>query len=265
MEHRLVIVEGLPCSGKSTTSRFVSEVLSESHRVVFVDEGSGDHPADYEFSAYLSAEELCGFSAEQQALITAHARQSCSGVVVPLSEFTGELFDRLLEHKIYDMLPWEQERPVMLDKWRSFCDSADKDAVYVFNCVLLQNPMCETMMRFGFSQHQSFQYISEIAEMTEPLSPLVIYLRTADIAAAVKKAASEREGWLDAVIDYHVNGAYGRSVGAVGFDGYIACLEERQRRELAVLSQLSVRSVVLDDPSADWDGAYKRLRDLICL
>ena len=43
---RLYIVEGLPCSGKSSTARFIAEVLEQQGRhVCHVDEGTGKHPA----------------------------------------------------------------------------------------------------------------------------------------------------------------------------------------------------------------------------
>ena len=40
---RLIIVEGLPCSGKSTTARYIAEKLG----YIYVDEGTCNHPADY--------------------------------------------------------------------------------------------------------------------------------------------------------------------------------------------------------------------------
>ena len=44
---RLFIVEGLPCSGKSTTAKYMAERLSAmGRRVLCVDEGTGEHPAD---------------------------------------------------------------------------------------------------------------------------------------------------------------------------------------------------------------------------
>ena len=46
---RLYIVEGLPCSGKSTTSKHIADLLEKSgKKECFFDEGSRDHPADYE-------------------------------------------------------------------------------------------------------------------------------------------------------------------------------------------------------------------------
>jgi len=246
MAHRLYIVEGLPCSGKSTISAFVALLLEKRGKVCFVDEGTGDHPADYEFHALAPA-----------GMLGTESR------IVPLSQYSGEMFDKLLPYKIYDFLPWETEQPLMLEKWREFVRGATLDTRYVFNCVLLQNPMCETMMRFNFPEAVSQSHIAQIAEIIQTLEPVVIYLKNDDIADSVKKAAPERPDWLDAVIDYHVNGAYGKRIGAQGFEGYIRCLEERQARELRILSALPVRRLVLENPQRDWKAAEETIRAFI--
>lgn len=260
---KLYIVEGLPCSGKSTASAFIAEELKKKYKVCYVDEGTGNHPADYEFHAFLSNANLQIFNEAEQANIKLEAEKKCDGYVVPISAFCGDLFKKLLQFKVYDFLPWEKEYPVMLDKWRSFVNGAERETVYVFNCVLLQNPMCETMMRFGFEVEKSLEYISEIAEIIKPLNPVVIYLKSDDIRSSVEKAAKERDGWLDGVIDYHINGAYGKSINAQGFNGYTACLEERQKRELEILSQLDIESVVIDNPHRDWNKAYDKIKEII--
>lgn len=260
---RLYIIEGLPCSGKSTTSAFVAEELRKRRDVCYVDEGTGAHPADYEFHAFLDEEALLMLSeGEREAALGASEKLS-GGYVVPLSAFGGELFEKLLRFKVYDFLPWEKEYPVMLEKWRSFVEQADGDTAYVFNCVLLQNPMCETMMRFGFPPSISEEYIGKIADIIRPLEPVVIYLKSTEVRSAVEKASKEREGWLDGVVDYHINGAYGRSINAQGFEGYISCLEERQKRELLILSRLDIDSVVISDPQRDWDSSYQKIRETI--
>jgi len=259
MPHRLYIIEGLPCSGKSTTSEFVAEFLRKRNKVYYFDEGSGNHPADYEFHAFLSEETMMTFSEENMALIKGKSEHISGGYAMPINEFSGEVQSELFRYKIYDILPWEEEMPVMLDKWHKFVGSAEEDTIYVFNCVFLQNPMCETMMRFNFSVEKSYGYISKIAEIIKPLEPVVIYLKNDDIAESVKKAANEREGWLDAVIGYHENGEYGETIGARGFDGYIACLKERQKRELSILSRLSLNSLIIENPHRNWDKAYKEI------
>ncbi len=264
MDNRLVIVEGLPCSGKSTTSRYISELLSESRTVHYVDEGSGDHLADWEYHAYLSEAALMDRFSDVAQEIKTCSQLICTGYVVPLCRFSGDLLNRLLCYKIYDVLPWDTEKPVMLAKWRHLAENAAVDAVYVFNCVLLQNPMCETMMRFGFPEELSLSYIREIADIIRPLKPLVIYLKNDDISSTVTTASRERDGWLDAVIDYHVNGGYGRSIAAAGFEGYISCLSERQQRELRILSMLPVETLVLDNAHRNWNAARDILRDSLC-
>lgn len=238
--NRLYIIEGLPCSGKSSTAAFVAQTLRQRGlRVIEVDEGTGDHPADYEFHACVD------------------------GRIIPLSGVPQEQLPALLPCKIYDGLLWETEAPLMLEKWRQFVREADPDTVYVFNCVLLQNPMCETMMRFGMPEEQSAAHIRAIAEIIAPMEPVVIRLNVSDIVARVRETARERPGWLEAVIPYHAEGAYGRSIGAEGFDGYVACLAERQRREERILATLPLRAVTLRDAHRDWPAARSELERLL--
>ena len=252
MDSRLIIVEGLPCSGKSTTSRYIAEKLG----MTFIDEGTNAHPADYEFHTFLNREDMTSFSSDEQEKIFASASERVGGYVVPLGLFSGELFDKLLQHKIYDFLPWEAERPVMLDKWREFVQNTI-DKRYVFNCVLLQNPMCETMMRFGFDEAASEAYIREICDIIKTLSPFVVYLYNTEVYDSVNRVSIERgDDWLNAVIDYHCCGEYGKSHGLNGFDGYITALEERQRRELSILDSIGIDSIIIKDPQKDWDKAY---------
>lgn len=259
MKKRLYVIEGTPCSGKSTTGRYVAELTGAA----YVDEGSGDHPADYEFHAYLKPEELDGFSEEEREQIVEKGERKAGGIVCPLAAFEGVLFDKLLQHKIYDFLPWEVERPVMLAKWKEFAEKMLKEEndTYVLNCVLLQNPMCETMFRFDFSEQESEAYIREICQALEGIEIIVIYLKSSEIEQNVRRALPERgEEWLNAVTDYHVNSAYGRRNQLEGFDGYIRALKDRQERELRILERLPVRAIVIENPSLNWEKTYELIK-----
>ena len=254
--HRLIIVEGLPCSGKSTTSKHIADRTGAK----FYDEGSGDHPADYEFHAFVKHSEFSKFSPKEQELIKQAAVSRSDGYIISLKQFSGELFDKLLHYKIYDFLPWETESPIMLDKWKEFINAVKPNELYVFNCVLLQNPMCETMMRFGFGTQKSSEYINSISEIIRPLDPFIVYLHNDNIRDSIEKTVSERgTDWLNGVIDYHCKGAYGKAEKLIGFDGYIKALEERQRRETEILRGLNVQYIIINNPNENWDKTYSRI------
>lgn len=262
---QLYIVEGLPCSGKSTTARYISEVLSNGrNRVIYVDEGNGNHPADYEFQGFITAGELEHFSElERKKLLSCSTFQN-DGYIIELSKLSGKLLDKAMKYKIYDFLEWDKERPIMLAKWQDFVNSIDEDIIYVLNCCFLQNPMCETMMRFGFDFEISKEYISAIWEKIKVLNPVIVYLHTSNIAKNIKLSVKERgNDWLKAVIDYHINGEYGRSKGLSGFDGYISCLEERQKRECEILNSLDGNVIMINDPCNDWIAAYDYIEKFI--
>lgn len=143
----------------------------------------------------------------------------------------------------YDFPDFETEREKILGKWQSFVENSDKDTLYVFNCIFLQNPMCETMMRFGMPEEDSLHYLAEIAEKIKPLKPVIIYIDQPDIKAAIDNVLDERgDDWLNAVIDYHTSQGYGKQNHLSGYEGYIQCLEERKRRELRILQALPIDS-----------------------
>lgn len=199
---RLIIVEGLPGSGKSyVTSLIASELNIRGHKVISCDEGSKNHPCDYDN---------------------------------------------------YDFPNFETEKLMILKKWREFVSKSFNDTIYVFNAVFLQNPMCEAMMRFGMNEEESLQYICEIAEIIREMNPLIIYIDKKDVRKVIENVISERgNDWLNAVIDYHVNGEYGKKHGLTGFDGYISCLEERKRREKKILKLSYLNSVIIEKNMTD--------------
>ncbi len=199
---KLIIVEGLPGTGKSTTASVMAEKLkNKGRKVLCVDEGTPNHPADYDD---------------------------------------------------YDFPDFATERRLILEKWREFVSNAADDTVYVFNCIFLQNPMCETMMRFDFDLEASRAYIKEIGEIIKPMEPVIVYISRKNVRATVDRVLDERgTGWLNAVIGYHTDQGYGKARGLTGYDGYIACLTEWKKREMDILESLELEKYIVSTDSMD--------------
>jgi hypothetical protein len=261
MNNKLFIVEGLPCAGKSMISKYVADSLKEKeYKVEWVDEGTGNHPADYEYHSYLTHIDLQKLTVEEKTEILNKATNISGGYIIDLSELQGELLEKVLPYKIYDNLPWEIEKEIMLDGWRRFTQAADNETIYVFNCCFLQNPMCETMMRFGFKHEVSREYILSIWQIIKELNPVIIYLKEDNINDKIQMQADKRgKEWLSFVIDYHVNGRYGKDHNLSGYEGYIECLIERQQRELNILDEIGGEKLTLINSNSDWDDAHSKI------
>lgn len=200
MKTRLIIVEGLPASGKSTTAGLIARILNENgiHALCF-DEGDPDHPTD---------------------------------------------------PPEYDFEDFETERRKILESWRNFVKQAPEDTVYVFNCVLLQNPITEAMFRFDRTKEEITDYIHEIAAIIRPLHPAVLYIDQPGIEYYIDQAIEERgKDWLDMVIGYHTGQAFWKrnrtEECSDPYFGYLTCLNLRKEFELELLKDFQTEAWIL--------------------
>lgn len=244
----------------------LSDSLAESrHKVSLFNENDNNHPADYTFHAFMKEDQIKALKLEEQRQIYSEGTKTLSGYVIPLMKVSVNLFSKVLPYKIYNMLDWETERSVLLEHWISFSKKARNE--YTANVIygnFLQNPLCETMMRFDFPYPVIRDYISDIYNIISSLKPVIIYLKCTDIKSRIeKKSIDRKQGWLKGAIEYHTTQGYGKRHGLTGFDGFIACLEERQRIELRILDELKVDKVILSDPFDNWEAAYEKIDVLI--
>lgn len=265
METRLIIVEGLPCSGKSTTSKKIANYISSLDiSNALYEEGDLNHPADYEYHAYITKDVFDRFSKNLQLKVKKESIKVLDGFVFPLKKADKEEQKTLMKYKIYDRLPWEVEKDVMLDKWERFYNSCHKDKMHIFECCMIQNPMCETVIRFDFNIDQSEKFIQSIFKKVSGLNPLLIYLKTGDVKKRIKEVSSNRDKkWLEFAISYHENGKFAKNRNLEGFSGYIECLERRQKREIKIIDKLDVNKKIIINPFLNWNETIKEIERTI--
>ena len=265
MKTRLIIVEGLPCSGKSTTSKNIAKYLSSLDiENTLYEEGDLNHPADYEYHSYITKTVFEDLTRGLKSKVEKESIKVLDGYVFPLNKAEGEEKEILVKYKIYDSLPWKIEKDVMLDKWERFYKNCKKDKIHIFECCMIQNPMCETMMRFDFNTDKSEKFIKSILNRVSGLNPLLIYLKIDNVEKRVRNISSKRhKEWLEFVISYHENGKFARKRNLEGFMGYIECLKNRQERELEIVNNLDINKKIIENPFSDWDKTIKEIENTV--
>jgi hypothetical protein len=266
---QLIMVEGLPGSGKSTTADFLRGWLTErGHDVAFYPEGRTDHPVDFEQVAVLSTEDFIGlvgaFPAQGDDLMRSVERAG-DFWLVRYGQRRGwpcELRARLAEHDAYDgTIGPVVHRQVLAQSWDSFGDkAAHDDHVYLFECALIQNPLCALMARFDQPVETIESHLRQLAASVAQLNPALVYLDPGEPRAALERVAAERPAeWLESVIAYHCDQGHGLANGLTGFDGYVEFMRRRREVELEILPRLGVPTLTVEVGADDWAAHRARI------
>ncbi len=277
MQNKLVIVEGIPGSGKTSIAAFAKRLLDEKQipNVLFL-EGSLDHPADYESVAYLNEAEFTvlldkyptvrqileqqlivkgdGYFIGYRKLKLAHER-----------DIPDALFDELVRHDIYDGLPLDTFSRLSLAKWQEFSDQACKsDQVSIFECCFLQNPLTAVIGKHNAGDAYAQRHLSAIATAIQPLHPIVVYLYQKDTRETLERVAQTRPvEWKNFVIDYLTKQGFGKANALTGYEGVIAFYEKRKSVELAFLHQLAFDILIVDNSDYDWARCEREVQGFL--
>lgn len=263
---KLINIEGMPGSGKSEAMRLIEDLLAESgENVSYYDEDALNHPADFSLHAFMRDEQIRTLSPDEQRQLYSEGTKKLTGLVIPLTKVSVSLFSKIIPYKIYDHLDWESEKPILLEQWQNFVKKTlMKSRIYVFNSGILKNPINEMMMRFDFGYPVIWEFFFGLYRAIAAMNPVIIYLKSTDIKSRIEEEARRRNArWLDNAVDYHTTQGFGKRNGLTGLDGYVDCLEARQRIELKILSELPVKKLILTDPQDNWEQAVQKIRDAL--
>jgi energy-coupling factor transporter ATP-binding protein EcfA2 len=273
---KLILIEGLPGSGKSTTAKMANDILKEWNiETRLYLEGNVEHPADYEGGSYFTKtefSELLEQYSDDKPVLLKHAIERCNGFVLPqyklkqdISEATvpDSFWNHIWNHDIYE-LPLEKNIELITDKWQRFLDQAmTENQTYIFECCFIQNPVTIGMIKYGASHEVVINYVEQLAAIIEPLNPVLLYVDQQDLSRSFKKVVKERpKEWSTGFMDYYNYQGYGKLHDAQGIEGTIAVLEARKQLESSIFNALNMEKFKIDNSSFEIDSYKKRIMEM---
>jgi len=193
---RLILVEGLPGTGKTTmTQRIAQRLAAKGEAVTALYEGDERIPCDFYEMAGIPLGEFEAFRAEHLNVEDARwviSLRTASYVYLRLdrcADFAADAFrkwdmgdERNLQASVAHYVPCALER---LDAWvDSYKDSGE---TVVIDSGFLQNPINELLFR-GASDDEACSFVQGILHRFGPLHPVCVYLQRESAEAAVSFA-----------------------------------------------------------------------------
>lgn len=271
MRSKLVLIEGLPGFGKTTTAQLVHEILTEMNikSQLFL-EGNLEHPADYDGVA-------CFKKYEFDQLLSTHEnfRDLLSNRMIKQgnnyfleyrkikneygSSFPDELLHAVVKNDVYE-LSLDQNRELITERWKKFTKSVlNGSDTFVFDCCFIQNPVTMGMIKYGAKKEDVISYVIELATIVEKLNPLLIYVEQNDLDHSFRKAVKERpKEWSEGFIEYYTNQGFGKKQGYNGLEGTLLVLKARRELEEEIFNGINIAKKKVDNSLYDIND-YKQV------
>ncbi len=260
LKTKLILIEGLPGFGKSTTAKLVHDILIESkiNASLFL-EGNLDHPADFDGVSYFNKSEFEGLiacSGDLKEIFQEKVIKQGNEYFLPyrkIMEEYGITIDDNLFHAIFDKdiyeLSLDENINLITQRWTQFAEQAiNENNTYIFECCFIQNPLTIGMVKYGAENEKVIQYVLTLAKIIEKLNPVLLYIEQDNLEYSFKKAYKERpKEWSSGFIDYYTNQGYGKKKGLIGLEGTISVLKARSDLEKEIYDQLQIKKTLINN------------------
>ena len=276
MNSRLILVEGIPGAGKTTTARKIKEkLIDEGKEAIFYEEGMS-HPADMAWNACLKEDEYNDFikkcsemwegskkSISKEELISRIQRQTRiedNNVILAYTkiDFPEDCYLSLIgdvaSKEICDgRKSLDEFRDIHLRRWSKFAEQALlNDNIYIFECAFLQNHIFELLGVYEKSDEEIYLYLKSLLETVKSLSPSIVYIEPSSVEDIIIQAANEskspegsRPDWIDEVANWVSNVNFGKSHNLKGIEGVFYFCKERLRIDKLMIEKLNVPVTII--------------------
>jgi hypothetical protein len=229
---KLIFVEGLPGSGKTTTASWLTARLQAERLLVTLWlEHQPEHPLNV------------------------------GGTLHPSGETTGEAF-----FQRYTAVSFVQES---LQRWHAFVRAAVQTAaINVLDSYPFQNTV-RVLLQLNATPDCLQEYARQVEALVMPLQPVLIYFTHRDLTHAFHHlstiSAQRGKAWTDYVVELVTHCPYAMARRLEGFSGALAVLRDYKLLTDALVRHSPLLRLVLEDSAGGWEGCYQQIEAFLGL
>jgi hypothetical protein len=284
--HRLILVEGIPGAGKTTTARALAALLADRGVPAVAHLEGQPNPVDLAWHWWLPGdafEQVLAAHPQAAAELRRCAWVGRTGVALAYTQVDPALAGptwpalaaELADHEPFEgRLAPEAFVDLLATRWAEL-GAAGAPGATVLEAAFLQDTLVELLLWAQWDLDRIEPALRRLVAAVAPLEPLVVRLTVTDPAAVVQAAAASRvddrgERWWAQAVESYISGApWAASRGASGWPAFLAFLRHRLAVEDALRARLPVAWVDLPSPAGtgeDWsalDATLARLADAV--
>ena len=262
-------IEGIPGSGKTTNAKELYDYLSAQGKSVELYNEGDLHPIDLAWCSITDIDtftELTENHSVYRDQILNHSKFIGDIVItaytkVRVVDKDASFYDDFSPYEIYRTKDFQYFKDTHLTLWEKFNETHDKDKIYIFECIFLQNHINELILKFSLSEDEMLQYFQDLMDSISDIEKEIIYISPKNVKQTFDSVINERRSnnenykdWIELVIEYFEKSKYGKKLGYIGYEGALKYFVDRQEIEKRLLEKLSVKSTILE-----LDSDYKQL------
>jgi thymidylate kinase len=226
IQTKLIFVEGLPGTGKSTTASWVAERLkTEQRRTRLFLEHQPAHPLNVGGDSHPAGE-------------------------TPGEEFFQRYTPELFIHE-------------SLNRWQRFGHQAEQEqVVYVLDSYPFQNSI-RVLLQLDADYESMKAYARQVESMVMPLQPALVYFSRRDTQDAIQQfvsiSAQRGTAWTNYVVELLMHCPYAQNRNLEGLDGVLTFMSDYHQWVNLLLSESHLPRLVLENCPHDWECCYRRI------
>lgn len=258
---KLIIFEGIPGSGKTTTSQLLHKYFLEIGigSDIFV-EGC-EHPIDLPFYAYLSLREYNNLLIKypEQARWLQHNsimedNYVLSPYKIPKPYLDNDVLIEYLSSKEFcyssnPIVSFDTFKQVFYKRFEKYVSKAiSNKKITIFESVLLQHQIHDINRLYPKStDYEIIEYLNTIVNILMPLKPVLLYISQNSVENSLKHTA---------II---------RSKPKWSAEETIVYYKKRKELELDAVKSFPLNSIILDNTNYNWDKMFENILQMISL